>query len=433
MALTKVTNSMIEGAQLYVGDYGALATVGVDDQPAIQAAIDAAHASGIASVQLLANKDYRISKPLYLRAGVSLVSSSPTRNFIISKTTNTVDATLPTVTNTSIVYTLGAIDAVVIVETANSGASASYTNGVGVINGTLQGSGVTIPYAIYAPRVTSSKFIAAVYSVTTGYWTNNTWLTEIDLTGNSTATNLCTFANDGSGDGTGTSCDISLWHKGVGRAFYAYALIYSKIKRVILEGTSFTDDAVTFDYCRGMQVEQIGLEVCTVSTSGKAIFRIAGGDVNIQAGSINNLTLSAGTFYIKASAAQITHDASFVSPVDTAASYCCDIGTSTLKTNTDTTSANTYIRLPGFTKEITGTAIYSTNLGVWVNRFDAVRPYQVDGNRRIFAGVSAAPVSGTWAKGDTFYQTQNIATGQVRGWVQSAAGAPSFVSMGVFA
>jgi hypothetical protein len=90
MALTKVSYSMINGAEFNVIDYGAVGNGVTDDSTAIQTAFDAASAAGGGTVYLPSGT-YLCNTPLVLQYGVNLVGESRT-NTIIKKDSITTKA-----------------------------------------------------------------------------------------------------------------------------------------------------------------------------------------------------------------------------------------------------------------------------------------------------------------------------------------------------
>ena len=88
MALTKVTYSMIEGAQFNVLDYGAKGDGATDDSAAVQAAMDAALATGGGTVYLPSGT-YLCNTPLVLQYGVNLIGESRANTTIKKDSTTT--------------------------------------------------------------------------------------------------------------------------------------------------------------------------------------------------------------------------------------------------------------------------------------------------------------------------------------------------------
>lgn len=90
MALTKVSYSMIEGAQFNVLDYGAVGNGIADDSVALQSAFDAAFAAGGGTVYVPSGT-YLCNTPLVLQYGVNLIGASRA-NTIIKKDSTTTKA-----------------------------------------------------------------------------------------------------------------------------------------------------------------------------------------------------------------------------------------------------------------------------------------------------------------------------------------------------
>lgn len=105
MALTKVSYSMITGAPFNVLDYGATGNgIVANEQPFIQAAIDAAFAAGGGTVYIPAGT-YNITAQIVLKAGVALVGAGSSNTIIDQGTTSLTAIATPTVTPTSLTQT----------------------------------------------------------------------------------------------------------------------------------------------------------------------------------------------------------------------------------------------------------------------------------------------------------------------------------------
>ena len=105
MALTKVSYSMITGAPFNVLDYGATGNgIVANEQPFIQAAIDAAFAAGGGTVYIPAGT-YNITAQIVLKAGVALIGAGSSNTIIDQGTTSLTAIATPTVTPTSLTQT----------------------------------------------------------------------------------------------------------------------------------------------------------------------------------------------------------------------------------------------------------------------------------------------------------------------------------------
>lgn len=93
MPLTKVSYSMIQGAEFNVLDYGADSTGATDTSTAIQAAFDAAAAAGGGTVYLPSGT-YLCNTPLVLQYGVNLVGESRANTTIKKDSTTTKAVTI---------------------------------------------------------------------------------------------------------------------------------------------------------------------------------------------------------------------------------------------------------------------------------------------------------------------------------------------------
>jgi hypothetical protein len=105
MALTKVSYSMVTGAPFNVLDFGATGNgVVANEQPFIQAAIDAAFAAGGGTVRIPAGT-YRTTAQIVLKPGVSLVGDGSNNTVIDHGTTAITAIATPEVTPTALTQT----------------------------------------------------------------------------------------------------------------------------------------------------------------------------------------------------------------------------------------------------------------------------------------------------------------------------------------
>lgn len=105
MSLTKVSYSLVAGAPFNVLDYGATGNgVVANEQPFIQAAIDAAFAAGGGTVRI-PEGTYNITAQIVLKAGVSLVGDGSNNTIIDHGSTSLTAIATPAVTPTALTQT----------------------------------------------------------------------------------------------------------------------------------------------------------------------------------------------------------------------------------------------------------------------------------------------------------------------------------------
>jgi polygalacturonase len=105
MPLTKASFSMVAGAPFNVFDYGATGNgVVSDEQPFIQAAIDAAFSAGGGTVRIPAGT-YNIQTQIVLKAGVSFVGDGSDNTIIDQGSTSLTAIATPAVTPTALAQT----------------------------------------------------------------------------------------------------------------------------------------------------------------------------------------------------------------------------------------------------------------------------------------------------------------------------------------
>jgi hypothetical protein len=130
MALTKVSYSMITGAQLNVLDYGAVGNGVTDDSAAVQAAMDAAFADGGGEVYIPSGT-YLCNTPLVLQGGVNLTGESRL-NTIIRKNSTTTKAV--TIYASALVVYPGVLPSNINAILVLTGTSGRYTGTIQEIN-----------------------------------------------------------------------------------------------------------------------------------------------------------------------------------------------------------------------------------------------------------------------------------------------------------
>jgi hypothetical protein len=150
-----------------VKDFGAVGDGVADDTTAIQNAIN----SG-AGVVHLPKGTYKITSPLYMDGGVKLIGDGGTnRATSIVKGTNTAGTGSNTIGGQTDSYVKNAI---IIMRHPNSGYG--YSNEIRGIS--LQSSGYTVEYGIFAPRVAYTVLEdVEIFQCKFGWYTNDCWFT----------------------------------------------------------------------------------------------------------------------------------------------------------------------------------------------------------------------------------------------------------------
>jgi hypothetical protein len=170
-------------------------------------------------------------------------------------------------------------------------AGRAYPNSIGIHNLTLRGkSGVAVEYGVYAPRLARSDFSqVTVGGTTNGWFTYDSWMCVFRRVECEDTIYGMRWEDDGSGNGTGTSCTFidCFVNRCSTYGWYLFGLTYSTIissASESIEGLTAGSRPVAwfFNLCRGLSVVSCGSE-----TVKGYVFRISGGSVNIRGGDFN--------------------------------------------------------------------------------------------------------------------------------------------------
>lgn len=128
MALTKASYSMITGAPFNVLDFGATGNgVVANEQPFIQAAIDAAFAAGGGAVRI-PKGTYNITAQIVLKPGVSLIGDGSNNTIIDHGTTALTAIATPAVTPTALTQTTNLLQGQISNTISNTCAAGDFIN-----------------------------------------------------------------------------------------------------------------------------------------------------------------------------------------------------------------------------------------------------------------------------------------------------------------
>jgi hypothetical protein len=221
MAITKVkagqvtsklnaTGSTIRGLDdklaefVSVKDFGADPTGAADSTAAIQDAIDFVYAAG-GGVVHFPEGTFLINKPLSLISAVTLQGSGQ-RSTKIIKTTTTVGIGTALARSGAVVDSY-AVDSIIELRHPDNG----YANYLFINDLTLERQTYAASsYGVYAPRADHIQMRNVfITKCTIGYYTFDTWMSEFTNVYVYGASTSFQWANDGTGNGTGTSCTFT--------------------------------------------------------------------------------------------------------------------------------------------------------------------------------------------------------------------------------
>lgn len=315
MSLTKATYSMIDGAPLNVFDFGAIGDGVTDDWAAIQSALDAGVTLKRAIYLPSPAVKYCISRPLVLDDGQQLIGESR-ESCVIEKTTANGPSPalgIVPVVRGGVTYNYDYDKNAIVIPKKPAGRA--YPNGIGIYNLTLKAaSGVTVEYGVYAPRLAQSDFNqVTIQEVTNGWFTYDSWMNTFRRIACEDTSYGMRWENDGSGNGSGTSCTFidCFVNRCDTYGWYLYGLTYSSIISCASESiegptAGSRPAAWFFNLCRGLSMISCGSEVVK-----GYVLRIAGGSVNVRGGDFNPITgdtFGADTAVVFVDAAKVTID-----------------------------------------------------------------------------------------------------------------------------
>ena len=195
-----------------VREFGATGNGVTDDTVAIQGAIDAVSAAGGGIVYFPEGTYITTAVILMPFIGIVHLIGESVSSVQISKVTNTIGTSPDRLARAGVITDVYNIDSIISLDHDDN-----LSNQRGLIkNIDLIGTDAANPitYGIYAPRVARSKFKSInIWDCETGYFTYSTWLTNFDYvdvgdSGVGRVVRSFRWANDGSGSGTGTSCNF---------------------------------------------------------------------------------------------------------------------------------------------------------------------------------------------------------------------------------
>lgn len=271
--------------------YGAVGDGVNDDWPAIQAALDDGVTLKRAVYLPSPTVKYCVSRPLVLDDGQQLIGESREK-CVIEKTTTLGPSPalgIVPVVRGGVTYNYDYDKNAIVIPKKPAGRA--YPNSIGIHNITLQAaSGVTVDYGVYAPRLARSDFNQiTVANTTNGWFTYDSWMCVFRRVECNDTVYGMRWENDGSGNGTGTSCTFidCFVNRCSTYGWYLYGLTYSSIISCAsesIEGLTAGSRPVAwfFNLCRGLSVISCGSEVVK-----GYVFRISGGSVNIRGGDFN--------------------------------------------------------------------------------------------------------------------------------------------------
>lgn len=274
-AVTRTAQSKMRDV-VSVRDFGAVGDGVADDTAAIQNAIN----SGSKNVYLPAGT-YRITSPLTMAGGVSLIGANKTGT-IIFKSTSTVGVG-SNVARAGTRTDSYAVDAVVILTHADN----DYNYSTQIRNLTLKkATYAASSYGIYAPRCSQFCFEELlIQNCNVGYYTFDSWMANLK----NVVVQACAIgyqhADDGSGLGTGTSITFqNCWANFDNTiaqpttAFSIFGLTYSSLISCAADNGIRVDGTGIYNYTF--------LSSTGISMNGCGAENFKGGFINAQSGHV---------------------------------------------------------------------------------------------------------------------------------------------------
>lgn len=403
-----------------VKDFGAVGDGVTDDTAAIQAAINSIANGGIVYVP---TGTYCISKPLRMTPDKSLIGEGRTTT-IIKKTTTTPDDYGSVLAPNGVSDSYN-VDSVISIIHAPS----DFARNVKIENLFLQRDSVgATSYGIYAPRIGYCQFKSLlIQKAQYGILIYTVFLTRCEDTTALACEIGFGLIDDGTGNGGSTSLILQNFYANADNSVIApttgillYGLNYSTLISCGVDNYVRTDNVGTTAYylwlCIGVNLIGCGSE----TLRGRAIRMFNCETVTVTGHTA--LSLQGATFGSNVGVRQIeSSKATFVGCSYGAVSSPGNIFNNLILSGSKVTDINEGLPISGgsATTGLATTASWSILAnGEWTNRTEA-------GVKSLKYGYSgtAAPTTGTWAKGDIVYDSNPTAGGYL-GWICTTAGSP---------
>jgi hypothetical protein len=404
-----------------VKDFGATGNGTTDDTTAIQAAIDYAVANNIGTIKVPSGT-YNITSPIRLYDRTALIGDN-SGTTTISKSTTTVGAGSNTARSGSVTDSYAYDDIIQVIHANNAYAYYVQIKGLHLKKTTY----ATSSHGVYYPRTAYVKFEDVwCENVQYGMFTYDTFMSSMKNCMMQGVVYGYTHANDGTGNGTGTSivfqnCYVNFdvttgAQPSIG--FNLFGLSYSNLFSCGVDNGKPTTGGITAYYmstCNTINISGCGTE----NSTGRVIY-LASGSATVTGLRTYRYTGSSlatsATVWVESSSTLTLTECKFETLLSAGVQYnwLINDGSQVIEINPQS-SPNGGDTFTAYTTSAAKTTI--TGIGTTKVTSAGTYVYQA------YPLLSAAPTTGTWAVGNIVYNTAPASAGYI-GWVCTVAGTP---------
>jgi len=400
-----------------VKDFGATGDGTTDDTAAIQAAITYAVTNSIGTIRVPSGT-YNITSPIKLYDRTALVGDN-SGTTTISKSTNTVGTGSNTARSGSVTDSYAYDDIIQVIHANNAYAYYVQIKGLHLKKTTYAASS----HGIYYPRAAYLKFEDVwVENVQYGMYTYDTFMSSIRNCMVQGVAYGYTHANDGTGNGTGTSMvyqncyvnfDNTVAQPSIG--FNLFGLSYSNLSSCGVDNGTPATGGITAYYlstCNTIAISGCGTE----SSTGRVIY-LASGSASVTGLRTYRYTGStlatSATVWVESNSTLTLTECKFETLLSAGVqyNYIINDGSQVIEINPQS-SPNGGDTFTAYTSSAAKTTITGTS----TTKVTSNGTY----NYQAYPSLSATPTSGTWAVGNIIYNTVPASAGYI-GWVCTSA------------